>query len=416
MIIKKLLITLAASAIAAWGLTASTVITSGGGGGSGDALTTGTLGQFAATTSSQFKGVISDENAPDGASSKVVMALGSLSVASGKTGTFSNTLTLTGTDSSSVAFGAGGTVLYAGGAGGTPSSLTLTNATGLPLAGITGSTSTALGVGSIELGAASDTTIARSGAGAVTVEGTAVLLSGGAGGTPSSLTLTNATGLPVAGITASTATALGVGSIELGHASDTTIARSGAGAVTVEGTAVLLSGGALGTPSSATLSNATAATDGTAGVMSAADHTTLTSLSGQASGAAPVYIGPAVMVTAFKTGVDLKTNAVTDIFTVPAGKTFVTEMTTIVTTAVTSGASVSFSAKFIESGASANITPTISPGAAGPAVGKVYNSSLSTAASEITVTTGNKVQLSVTTGFTTSTAVTGTVYVQGYYF
>lgn len=39
---------------------------------------------------------------------------GSLSIASGKTFTASNTLTLTGTDSSTVAFGAGGTVVYTG--------------------------------------------------------------------------------------------------------------------------------------------------------------------------------------------------------------------------------------------------------------------------------------------------------------
>ncbi|MFA6586244.1 MAG: hypothetical protein WCS86_03750 [Candidatus Paceibacterota bacterium] len=45
--------------------------------------------------------------------------------------------------------------------------------------------------------------------------------------------------------------------IELGHASDTTIARSGAGAITVEGVDVLLSGGALGTPSSGTVTNLT---------------------------------------------------------------------------------------------------------------------------------------------------------------
>jgi hypothetical protein len=51
--------------------------------------------------------------------------------------------------------------------------------------------------------------------------------------------LTNATGLPISGLVASTSTALGVGSIELGHASDTTIARSGAGAVTIEGVAVV---------------------------------------------------------------------------------------------------------------------------------------------------------------------------------
>jgi hypothetical protein len=57
-------------------------------------------------------------------------------------------------------------------------------------------------------------------------------------GTPTSGTLTNCTGLPIAGLVASTSTALGVGTIELGHASDTTIARSAAGAITVEGVAV----------------------------------------------------------------------------------------------------------------------------------------------------------------------------------
>lgn len=57
-------------------------------------------------------------------------------------------------------------------------------------------------------------------------------------GTPSSGTLTNCTGLPVAGITASTSTALGVGSIELGHATDTTLSRSAAGVLAVEGVVV----------------------------------------------------------------------------------------------------------------------------------------------------------------------------------
>ena len=61
-------------------------------------------------------------------------------------------------------------------------------------------------------------------------------------GTPTSGTLTNCTGLPVSGITASTSTALGVGSIELGHATDTTIARSSAGVVTIEGNTILTSG------------------------------------------------------------------------------------------------------------------------------------------------------------------------------
>ena len=46
--------------------------------------------------------------------------------------------------------------------------------------------------------------------------------------------------------------------IELGHATDTTIARSSAGVITVEGTTVLLSGAALGTPASGALTNCTA--------------------------------------------------------------------------------------------------------------------------------------------------------------
>jgi len=66
----------------------------------------------------------------------------------------------------------------------------------------------------------------------------APVLFDGALGTPSSGTLTNATGLPVAGITASTTTALGVGSIELGHATDTSIARVSAGVISVEGVTI----------------------------------------------------------------------------------------------------------------------------------------------------------------------------------
>ena len=151
----------------------------------------------------------------------------------------------------------GTAVLLSGGALGTPSSGTLTNATGLPVSGITASTSTAIGVGTIELGHATDTTISRASAGVIAVEGNAVLVSGGALGTPSSGTLTNATGLPVSGITASTSAAIGVGTIELGHATDTTIARSSAGVVTIEGSTILVSGGALGTPASGTLTNAT---------------------------------------------------------------------------------------------------------------------------------------------------------------
>lgn len=57
-------------------------------------------------------------------------------------------------------------------------------------------------------------------------------------GTPSAGTLTSCTGLPISGLVASTSTAIGVGSVELGHASDTTIARVSAGVISVEGVTV----------------------------------------------------------------------------------------------------------------------------------------------------------------------------------
>lgn len=61
--------------------------------------------------------------------------------------------------------------------------------------------------------------------------------------------------LTVADIGGNTSTALGVGTVELGHASDTTISRTSAGKIAVEGVDVLLNGGALGTPSSGTLTS-----------------------------------------------------------------------------------------------------------------------------------------------------------------
>jgi len=70
-------------------------------------------------------------------------------------------------------------------------------------------------------------------------------------GTPASGTLTNTTGLPVSGIVASTSTALGVGTVELGHATDTTLARASAGRVSIEGVNVVT------TSSTDTLTNKT---------------------------------------------------------------------------------------------------------------------------------------------------------------
>ena len=64
------------------------------------------------------------------------------------------------------------------------------------------------------------------------------------GTTAGNVTVTDYVNLHVGAITADD-TSVFSGSIELGHASDTTIARSGAGAISVEGVAVLLAGAAL---------------------------------------------------------------------------------------------------------------------------------------------------------------------------
>tara|TARA_X000001382_G_scaffold130713_1_gene126584 strand:- start:1791 stop:3725 length:1935 start_codon:yes stop_codon:yes gene_type:complete len=77
-------------------------------------------------------------------------------------------------------------------------------------------------------------------------------------------------------LTASTSTAVGVGTINLGHASDTTIARASAGQITVEGTAVLLSGGNAGTPSALVGTNIS----GTAANLTAGTVTTNANLTG----------------------------------------------------------------------------------------------------------------------------------------
>ena len=82
-----------------------------------------------------------------------------------------------------VAVGSAGSVVVNGGALGTPSSGSLANATGLPIAGVTGWGTSVASALAIAVGTAGS-----------------FVVNGGAAGTPSSITLTNGTGLPIGGI------------------------------------------------------------------------------------------------------------------------------------------------------------------------------------------------------------------------
>lgn len=167
--------------------------------GGGDALTSNPLSQFAATTSAQLAGVLSDET---GFSSGALAVFSkSPTIETPTIASFNNanhdhedstgggqltTAALTGLGTGiatalGVNIGSAGAPVLFNGAGGTPSSLNLSNATALPLGSVTG-----LGTG---VATALAVNVGSAGA---------FVTFNGALGTPSSVTLTNATGLPVA--------------------------------------------------------------------------------------------------------------------------------------------------------------------------------------------------------------------------
>jgi hypothetical protein len=158
-----------------------------------------------------------------------------------------------------------GALLFADGALGTPSSGTLTNCTGLPATGVTGTALVASAIGTtVQAYAANLTTWAACtpGTGVTTAlavnvgSAGAFVVNGGALGTPSSGTLTSCTGLPistgVSGLGTNVATFLATPSSANLAAAVTD--ETGSGALVFANSPTLVTP-ALGTPSSGTLSN-----------------------------------------------------------------------------------------------------------------------------------------------------------------
>ncbi len=141
------------------------------------------------------------------------------------------------------------------------------------------------------------------------------------------------------------------------------------------------------------------------------------------SGPFPVYSStspPTVDVGLFtiaKTGVNLKAAGTTTIFTVPASRSFKLTGAFITVTAVTSPGLGTQNMQIKESGASGVMSIAMTSSGQSPAVGTAFVVALNTNGSQpyIDCAAGNSVQAVITTSQAGSTAVTGTVYVTGFY-
>jgi len=187
-----------------------------------------------------------------------------------------------------------------------------------PTSGTTALVPTAAASGTLTLPAATDTLVGKATTDTLTNKTlTSPTLTAPVLGTPASGTLTNCTGLPVAGVTGDTVTAIGVGSIELGHASDTTLARVSAGVVSVEGVTVLT------TSNTATLTNKTYDTAGTGNSFSinGVAATANTGTGSVVRATSPTLVTPVLGVATGTSFNGLTITSTTGTFTLTNGKT-----------------------------------------------------------------------------------------------
>ncbi len=167
----------------------------------------------------------------------------------------------------------------------------------------------------------------------------------------------------------------------------------------------------LGTPASGVLTNCTGTADGlTAGDVTR-NHATYA-----AASPPTVDVGTFTIV---KTGVDFKTNAVTDIFTVPSGRTFLCHYAYMIPTTVSGGLAVAAVWLIRESGANQAMTSNNAMGSQAPlttiAHGQVGTAASGNVTNPQVCAAAAKVQFNLTTAWTTSTTVTGSVFVVGQY-
>lgn len=241
----------------------------------------------------------------------------------------------------------------------------------------------------------------------VITDGTSKLTLGVAGTSVGSVDFKNATS---GTITLSPVTgALGTVTLSLPAATDTLMGKATTDTETNKTlTSPTLVTPALGTPASGVMTNVTGTADG----LTAGDVTRNHAVY---AGASPPTVDVG-MFTISKTGVDLKTAGTTTVFTVPAGRAFICMGAYARVTSVTSGGAGTESFQIKESGGSGIMSVNAASGSGTPVAGKYYASQTTNNGGAYTeCAAGNAVQVVVATSQAGSTAVTGTVFVQGFY-